>query len=134
MTTAAPNPAGRSDAAVVELAAQILAGSRQEACDSAQPAETVDTPSCLRYRAQDGHPVLPMERSMKQQVNLGEQLRRAVRGSGLTRNRIARDTGISYSVVHGFMAGVTDIQLTTASKIAAVVGVELCPSERSRKQ
>lgn len=71
---------------------------------------------------------------MKQQVNLGEQLRRAVRGSGLTRNRIARDTGISYSVVHGFMAGVTDIQLTTASKIAAVVGVELCPSERSRKQ
>lgn len=134
MTTAAPNAAGRSDDAVVELAAQILAGSRQEVCHSAQPEETVDIPSCLRYRAQDGHPVLSMEPSMKRQVNLGDQLRRAVRRSGLNRNRIARDTGISYSVVHGFMAGVTDIQLTTASKIAAAVGVELCPSERCRKR
>ena len=64
---------------------------------------------------------------MSKRVNLGKQLRQAVRRSGLTRNQIARQTDVSYSIIHRFMAGTGDIQLATASKIATVVGVSLRP-------
>lgn len=50
-------------------------------------------------------------------------LRRAVTESQLTRHRLAKRTGLSYAVVHRFMAG-RDIQLSTASKIAAALGAE----------
>ncbi len=65
-----------------------------------------------------------VEATMKKQVNLGKQLRQAVRRSGLTRNQIARQTDVSYSIIHRFMAGTGDIQLATASKIATVIGLE----------
>lgn len=66
------------------------------------------------------------DENMKKNVDLAKQLRMAVKRSGLTRNQIAKQTDLSYSVVHGFMAG-RDIQLSTASKIAVVVGAELKP-------
>ena len=53
------------------------------------------------------------------------------RWAGLTRNQIAKQTDLSYSVVHGFMAG-RDIQLSTASKIAAVVGIELTAQRKTK--
>lgn len=62
---------------------------------------------------------------MARNVDLSKQLRRAIKRSGLTRNQIAKRTDLSYAIVHGFVAGTTDIRLATASKIAAVVGVEL---------
>ncbi len=55
--------------------------------------------------------------------DLAGQLRRAIGGSGLTRNQVAKQAGLSYSVIHGFMAGTKDLTLNTASRIAAIVGL-----------
>lgn len=71
---------------------------------------------------------------MRQSVDLGEQLRKAMQRSGLTRNQIARQADLSYAVVHGFSAGTKDLRLSTASKIAAVVGIEFKKSKRMDKQ
>ena len=60
---------------------------------------------------------------MKKNSDLAERLRAAVRRSGLTRNQVAKRTGLSYAIVHGFMAAKQDIQLSTAAEIAALVGV-----------
>ena len=58
---------------------------------------------------------------------LARQLRWAVLQSKLTRHQIALRTGLSYAVVHKFMAG-TDIRLATASKIASIVGFRVSTS------
>ena len=69
-------------------------------------------------------PVKPPERSGEiRGGELARELRRAVARSELTRHHIATHTGLSYAVVHGFMSG-GDIQLSTASKIASLVGIK----------
>lgn len=52
--------------------------------------------------------------------------------SGLTRKQIADQSGVAYSVVHGLAGGERDLRLDTASRIAAVVGVELRPVSSKR--
>ena len=71
---------------------------------------------------------------MAQRVDLAAQLRTAIGRSGLTRNQVAKQADISYSIVHGFCAGGQDITLKTASRIAAVVGVELCSPDKTQKR
>ena len=66
-------------------------------------------------------------------IELSEQLREAIRRSGFNRKQVADRTGISYSVIHGFMSGERGITLDTASKVAEVVGVELRAIRRRRK-
>ena len=66
-------------------------------------------------------------------TDLGEQLRAAIRRSGLSRKQAADRTGVSYSVIHGFMSGERSMTLDTASKVADLVGVELRPVRRKRK-
>ena len=65
-------------------------------------------------------------------VDLRQELRAAMKRSGLTRKQIADRSGLSYSVVHGFQGGNKDVLLDTASRIAAVVGVELRPVSSKR--
>ena len=74
-----------------------------------------------------------MSKEQSRQEDLGEQLRRAVTKAGLNRFAISQRTGLSYSVVHGFLGGERDIMLGTASKLAAVLGLELRPARRPRK-
>lgn len=54
---------------------------------------------------------------------LGEQLREAILRSKLTRHQIAKRAGLGYGTVYDFVGG-RDIQLSSAARIAAVVGVE----------
>ena len=65
-------------------------------------------------------------------VDLNEQLREAIRRSGLNRKQLADRTGISYSVIHGFMSGERSMTLRVASRVADVVGLELRPIKRKR--
>lgn len=65
-------------------------------------------------------------------VDLGEQLKRAIRQSGLTRKQISDRAGVGYAAVHGFMAGSRDLTLASASRIANLVGVELRPKRRKQ--
>jgi ribosome-binding protein aMBF1 (putative translation factor) len=74
---------------------------------------------------------------VKPTVNLSAQLRNAIRLSGLTRNQIAKKSGLSYSLVHGFMAATKDLQLNSASRIAGIIGLKFteleAPGPRVRK-
>ena len=67
-------------------------------------------------------------------VDLDEQLRQAVRRSGLNRKQVADRGGMSYSLIHGFMSGERSMTLRVASRVADVVGLELRPTKRKRKQ
>ncbi len=67
-------------------------------------------------------------------IDLAKQLREAIERSGLTRKQIADRTGVSYSAVHGFVAGTRDMTLQSASKIAEVVGLDLRPVRRGKRK
>ena len=54
--------------------------------------------------------------------------------SGLSRFELARRSGVSYSVVHRFMAVERDITLGTASRLCDVLGVELRTVQVKKKR
>ena len=66
-------------------------------------------------------------------VDLRQQLRDAMERSGLTRKRIADETGLSYSMIHGLVEGTRDVRLDSASRIAKVLDLEL-RSAKGRKR
>ena len=61
-----------------------------------------------------------------------EQLRRAVADSVETRYRVAKDSGVDYSVLLRFMARERGITLDTAAKLAQYLGLELRPARKGR--
>ncbi len=65
--------------------------------------------------------------------NIEKQLREAARKSGLSMKRISDETGIPYAAVHGFVARDRSVLLSTASKLAKLLGLELKPIGRRRK-
>jgi len=58
-------------------------------------------------------------------MNLADQLRRACERSKLSMLQISKRTNLPYQTVHGFMRSDRDIVLSSAAKIAELVGVEL---------
>ena len=58
-------------------------------------------------------------------------LRTAIIESGLTHYRIAKDAGISPDVVTRFVTGARDVTLTSAAKVAHVLGLEVESPGRS---
>ena len=62
---------------------------------------------------------------------VAEKLRRAAREYG-TVYRLARDTGITYSALYGFVTKGLDLRLETASELAQFLGMELSDPVRSR--
>ncbi len=68
------------------------------------------------------------------QTDLADQLRAAFAESGLSRFELARRAGISYAIAHRFIGGDRDITLTTASKLARVLGLAFrADTRRNRK-
>ena len=66
-------------------------------------------------------------------MNLTESLRKAAYRSGLSILQISKRADIPYQAAHGFMNSDRDIRISTAAKIAKVVGVELRPvAERAK--
>ena len=121
---------------IVAAARRILAGGHKRQRSRPTPEAGLDVISSARYRRShepEDDPIAdvpsfrtsaaPTRRHVKKNSDLAERLRAAVRRSGLTRNQVAKRTGLSYAIVHGFMAGTQDIRLSTASEIAALVGV-----------
>jgi len=68
----------------------------------------------------------------KHGTNLEKQLRSAVKDSGLTTYRLAKDSGVSQPVLSRFLNGKRGITLATASKLANVLGLELRPPKEGR--
>jgi transcriptional regulator with XRE-family HTH domain len=57
--------------------------------------------------------------------SLPEKLRTAIRKSGKTVYRVAKESGVSHPVILRFMTGERDIRLETAEKLAAALGLHL---------
>lgn len=136
----------RSDLA--ELAAGLLGRSGAKTQESDGIHAGLDCVSQLRYRdtnrsgEEHGDHGLPHGQSstfagedptMARHVDLGAQLRQAIKRSNITRYEIAKRAELSYAVVHGFVAGTSDLRLSTASKIAEIVDVELRSRDARRR-
>jgi DNA-binding phage protein len=59
---------------------------------------------------------------------LSDVLQDAIRNSGQTHYRIAKNAGVGPETIDRFMAG-RDIRISTAAKIAEALGLELKPKE-----
>ena len=57
--------------------------------------------------------------------SMSDTLKQAAKESGFTDYRISKMTGVHASVIGRFLKGERGISLTTAGKIAEVVGLEL---------
>jgi hypothetical protein len=58
-----------------------------------------------------------------------DQLRAAIRASGMTHYRIGKDAGVKPEIVARFDRGERDIRAATFAKIAAALGLELRTKE-----
>ena len=85
---------------------------------------TIDVISRMRY-----------SKGMKieQPDDLAAQLKKVIAGSGLTMFKIAESSCLRYQTVYGSVKGNRDIALSSASKLAALFGLELRPVRRKRK-
>ena len=78
-----------------------------------------------------GRPPLPGERRNRtNQVSFGNQLRDAIKGSGLTMYRIAKESGVQQTILSRFATGERNVQLDTAEKLAAYFGMSLTPPKK----
>ncbi len=62
---------------------------------------------------------------MKNAADWNEEIREAVRASGLSVYALARETGLKIAPLQRFMAGVNGVTVISAQAIGEVVGVEL---------
>ena len=62
-----------------------------------------------------------------------ERLREAILAAPENRRRISLATGVAESVLSRFVHRKQGIDLKTASKLAAYLGLELVPAKRNRK-
>ena len=58
-------------------------------------------------------------------MTISEQLRETIADSGLTLYRIAKDSGVSFSIVHRFASGERAVKLSTADQLAEYFGMRL---------
>jgi plasmid maintenance system antidote protein VapI len=65
---------------------------------------------------------------------LQDQLREAVKQSGLSLYRIAKDSGVVYQVLHRFASGERDLTLETATKLADYFGMRLTRPKRPKRK
>lgn len=71
---------------------------------------------------------------MTKRNQLADTLRRAIRESGLTAYRLGLDAGVRPEVISRFMDGTrSDIRISTAGKLAEVLGLELRATTRKGK-
>ena len=62
---------------------------------------------------------------MSQKTDMNEQLLKAFKKSGMTRNKLSETSGVRYASIHGWVAGNRKLMLDSANKIADVLGLQL---------
>jgi len=65
----------------------------------------------------------------KKRTKMSDQIREAIEGSGLSRYRICRDTGIDQAAMSRFMAG-TGITTDTIDKLADYLDLEIIQKQK----
>jgi ribosome-binding protein aMBF1 (putative translation factor) len=71
-----------------------------------------------------------METQKDLNMSLSKQLRNAIKTSGVSLYRIAKDADIPYSVVHRFANEERQIKLDVADKLAKYFGMKLTEPKR----
>jgi ribosome-binding protein aMBF1 (putative translation factor) len=71
-------------------------------------------------------------RAKKNQASLSNQLRQAIKGSGLTMYRIAKESGVPQTILSRFLTGEHNMHLETAEKLASYFGMSLTPPKKPR--
>lgn len=67
-------------------------------------------------------------------TTLQDQLRKAISESGLTAYALAKEAGVPFQVIYRFCDGTRDdLRLSTASKIAEVLGMRFTTPRSRRK-
>jgi transcriptional regulator with XRE-family HTH domain len=61
----------------------------------------------------------------KKRIPLSEQIRRAIRGSGMTRYRICKEIGLTQPSMTRFMADTASLSLATIDKIAELLDLNI---------
>ena len=62
-------------------------------------------------------------------ATITERLRGAIESAGVTRYRIAKETGVSEAALSRFVHGKQGLDLSSADKLAAYLGLELVKLE-----
>ena len=62
---------------------------------------------------------------MAKRTNIEDQLRRAIVQGPMTRYALSKQTGVAQSILSDFVNGNRSLTLTTASKLADVLGLEI---------
>lgn len=66
-----------------------------------------------------------MKTTRKRKTDLAADIRRAIRASGMTPYRIATDADVDRAIMTRFVNGDRGLNLTTASKLCELLGLEL---------
>jgi len=70
----------------------------------------------------------------KRTNDLAAQLKRAIADSRLSMLKVAERSGLRYQTVHRFLTADRDIALSSASKLAGLLGLELRPARRTKRK
>jgi hypothetical protein len=62
---------------------------------------------------------------MRERTTVTDSLRQAVRDTGETLYRVAKDSGVAYASLHRFMAGKRDISCPNIDKLCRYLGMRL---------
>jgi len=65
-------------------------------------------------------------------MKLSEQIRRAIESCGKTRYRIAKETGISESMLSCFMHGTANLSMDALDRLAEYIGLTVALKKRSK--
>ena len=68
--------------------------------------------------------------SRKSGLNLVEELRQAIRNSGETEYRVAKESCLAQPVLNRFLRGERGVSLETAAKVCQYLGLHLAPIRR----
>ena len=84
------------------------------------------------HSCKDGAIIPTMER--RKHKSLAEELRKAIRDTGLSRYAISRATGVSEAVLSRFMAGKFNLSLANVERIADFLGLRLVQDRKPHKK
>lgn len=65
-------------------------------------------------------------------MNLADTLRKAMRADGRTVYALSRDSKLAVSIVQRFATGDGDLTLRSASKLCAILGLDLLPTGKPK--
>ena len=75
-----------------------------------------------------------MARSKTSEADLAEQLRRAIRESGISPYRLCAEASVDRAMMSRFLTGKRTITLATAGRITACLGLVLRPTRKPKRR